>query len=47
MTRVRLLILLVIISLCLAWGGAYLAAVSQNPGRQPNGPGTDYGPLSP
>ena len=47
MTRIRLLILIAVVSLCLAWGGAYLAVVSQNPGRQPNEPGTVYGPISP
>jgi hypothetical protein len=47
MTKIRFLILIVFISLCLAWGGAYLAVVSQNPGKQPNEPGTLYGPISP
>lgn len=47
MTKIRFLILLVVVSLFLAWGGAYLAVVSQNPGDQPKGPETVYGPISP
>lgn len=44
MTRIRALILLAVAALLIAWGGAYLAVVSQNPGSQPTGVATNYGP---
>jgi ABC-type transporter Mla subunit MlaD len=42
--RFRILLLLVAAALLIAWGGAYLAVVSQNPGGQPTGVETAYGP---
>lgn len=47
MTRIRILILILAITLGLAIGGAYLAVVSQNPSAEANAPATVYGPLSP
>ena len=47
MTRLRALILLVIVAFFLAIGGAYLAVVSQNPSGQPAGAATNYGPINP
>jgi hypothetical protein len=47
MTRIRALVLLVIVSFFLAVGGAYLAVVSQNPSGQPAGAATNYGPVTP
>ena len=44
MNRIRALILLAVAALLLAWGGAYLAVVSQNPSGQPAGAATNYGP---
>jgi hypothetical protein len=44
--RVRTLIVLAIAALLIAWGGAYLAVVSQNPSGQPAGAATAYGPVS-
>jgi hypothetical protein len=44
MSRVRALVVLVIAALLIAWGGAYLAVVSQNPSGQPAGAATNYGP---
>jgi hypothetical protein len=46
-TRVRILILVVALSLGLAVVGAYLAVVSQNPRAEAKAPATVYGPLSP
>jgi uncharacterized protein (UPF0333 family) len=44
MNRLRALLLLIVAALLIAWGGAYLAVVSQNPGVQPAGAATAYGP---
>ena len=44
MNRFRAFLILIAAALVIAWGGAYLAVVSQNPGAQPAGAATAYGP---
>jgi hypothetical protein len=43
-TRFRAFLLLIVAALVIAWVGAYLAVVSQNPEGQPAGAPTAYGP---
>ena len=47
MSRIRVLIVVAALSLGLAFLGAYLAVVSQNPGPESKAPATSYGSLSP